>query len=733
MDIWVVDDCVQGQNHAVCEDSACARMMHGDADEVVLFAVADGHGSPACVRSAKGSELAVKAALNWLERLAQNTADETDGWGRQLIDDVRERMATPLDAHFSDAAGTHASSVSYPVGAGHSACDSFAKSLVKDWRDAVTADANPELNPLTDAEIAAIHGAGYTWEKDHFFRLYGTTLVAGALLPDALLLLQQGDGCCCVMYEDGGAENPIAEDERCVGNVTSSMCDDDAAAHMRFAIVDRRESNPISCFVATDGVEKSVAMNGGVEDFFHGVVIDALEMPDDVAGKAQLHATLASLSEQGAHDDTSVAGFVELGRANAVAQILAKRRQRYRAELELRMLEQRQGSLMRGVERYRAAEAERERFRPWMEEYQRNERRIEELKTLSMEREVDDSPDEGDVIPAAENAQPVSHQTSPELVTPEVVAPEVTAPQQVCPEAQASGAEIFGAPAPQAWHEHDRPLERQFEPAQASVRRVPVFLLLGVLLLVVGGVGVALLVAKPWAQATEKVEVTPVPSATAEDTASAEAGMQSMVETDAESEVRGTLISVLEELVNSGDAPLLTSLGVEPGDVQTLASAGLAEQAGELARGCLGVLRTELEQDDGWEIEVAEDGRSASVTLPFSGALFSLSGQSWSEEQLLHIAQQALNRAQLAEGSGSLSRTISVSLALGNDGWVLEEGQLASIGEQTGLTQVCDRVVALLSGEDETSESSSQYGSGVSDEYDGQSEYGWTSTENNNH
>lgn len=200
--IQIVCDCVKGKSHSTCEDFAHAQTLEvGEESGIVLFAVADGHGSPACVRSARGSELAVRVAIRWLERLANSFGADQDQWGRRLLEDVQERMATPRSANGPNNARGLSGAPAHSVGTSASPCDTFAKSLVTDWRRAVIEDADPQTNPLTEAELQAVHDSGYRWEEGHLFRLYGTTLVAGALLPDAVFLLQQGDGCCGVLYE----------------------------------------------------------------------------------------------------------------------------------------------------------------------------------------------------------------------------------------------------------------------------------------------------------------------------------------------------------------------------------------------------------------------------------------------------------------------------------------------------------------------------------------------------
>jgi hypothetical protein len=131
--------------------------------------------------------------------------------------------------------------------------------------------------------------------------LYGTTLVAGVLLPQAVVLLQQGDGCCVVADEGGRFYAPIPEDERCVGNMTSSLCDEDAAARMRRGVYSRKRMVPLACFVGTDGVDKSLFGEEALFDFCAELMLlscDGMAPEEEVSNRVRHH--LEKLAEDGA-------------------------------------------------------------------------------------------------------------------------------------------------------------------------------------------------------------------------------------------------------------------------------------------------------------------------------------------------------------------------------------------------------------------------------------------------
>ena len=64
-----------------------------------------------------------------------------------------------------------------------------------------------------------------------------------------LILIQQGDGRCDVFYKDGSVDQPIPWDERCKGSTTTSMCDTDAFASIRSAVIDTEERGVVACYI----------------------------------------------------------------------------------------------------------------------------------------------------------------------------------------------------------------------------------------------------------------------------------------------------------------------------------------------------------------------------------------------------------------------------------------------------------------------------------------------------
>ena len=269
-----------GVLHEVCEDAS--GLLEGLPGTSFAAAVADGHGDPTCTRSGRGAQLAVKVALAGLSRLAT------------FVEQHRETSRKDVE------------SVILPK---------LKQLIATTWLDAVEADL--AKTPVTEDEAAGLVTKSLDCSAIH---LYGTTLVAGLFFPDLCILIQQGDGCCVLVDEHGVCHRPMPDDPRCVGNLTSSLTDPDAGLRMRHAIVDLGQ--PLTgCFLASDGVDKSLSDGDGATAFFTWLVLCGQEATRD-AYETWLADALAHLTAQGSGDDVSLAGFVVQGLSPECRSIL---------------------------------------------------------------------------------------------------------------------------------------------------------------------------------------------------------------------------------------------------------------------------------------------------------------------------------------------------------------------------------------------------------------------------
>jgi len=171
-------------------------------DAPIVISVSDGHGAKAHFRSQRGAELAVRAA------------------------------AAALQAQMDDADGAE-----------------LASATLQRWRADVQADI--AAAPYNDAErkllAAPVLGP------------YGATLIAAGVNGGVLALLQIGDGDLILGYPDGRLARPMRPGPALQGELTFSLCQEDALSCFHSAVLWRNAEHPWPDFVfmATDGVSKS--------------------------------------------------------------------------------------------------------------------------------------------------------------------------------------------------------------------------------------------------------------------------------------------------------------------------------------------------------------------------------------------------------------------------------------------------------------------------------------------
>lgn len=224
----------------------------------------------------------------------------------------------------------------------------LANAICRRWLEAV--HTHFKENPITESELAKAGAYGWECALHSPQKLYGTTLVAGIMLPEVCLLLQQGDGSSTVLLGDGTCVHPIPEDDRCVGNVTTSISDEDAVEGFRFAVLDPRKESVVGCLVTTDGVDNSFPLsNEGTADLLRGI---ALKITEDATCDykdflSELGNTLIQMSESGSGDDASVAGFVDVNAGSSIVRALEVEREHYGHMIELMVLRERLASMER--------------------------------------------------------------------------------------------------------------------------------------------------------------------------------------------------------------------------------------------------------------------------------------------------------------------------------------------------------------------------------------------------
>lgn len=308
---------VRGSSHirkgTPCEDFGVKL----DGGEYKIFAVADGHGDPNCLRSSIGSKYICQIASKELEDFALSIKEQN--WEEKLFD---KHEAVIL-------------------------VEQLILSIFGKWITAVTEEL--EQNPLTEEEIKTAS----SYAKDYIAgvrteRMYGTTLIAGLQTEQYLLLLQQGDGRCDVFDCNGDVSQPIPWDDRCVGTATTSLCDNDAAQSCRYHIINLVENPVIACIAGTDGVEDSFPTSmEKTHAYYRELLYYACE--NSVSALEEfLSEELNQLSKNGSADDITVSGIIDVERIKPFLDAFKEKNQLVDLEDEVSILEAKVRSIEEG-------------------------------------------------------------------------------------------------------------------------------------------------------------------------------------------------------------------------------------------------------------------------------------------------------------------------------------------------------------------------------------------------
>lgn len=279
-----------------------------------LFALSDGHGNPNFFRSDVGARLVCEIAVEILGDFADDIYSE----------------------------GLSGEFLTNP----HKFFDRIAVGIIGKWLCAVEKDVAEK--EFSEEELAGAdkYGDCFRQGKNPEYA-YGCTLIAGVMTEDFLLLVQQGDGKCILFDEKGRATEPVPADERCVGNITTSCCDEDAYSSCRFAVINLKEQNVAACIAATDGFDNSFPHTDSVYSYMGLCLTDICKTGIAVSEK-KMKKKLSDLSATGSKDDITVCGILDTESVSAFTDKFAKLNEASKLEAELRLTEDKIHSIKNG-------------------------------------------------------------------------------------------------------------------------------------------------------------------------------------------------------------------------------------------------------------------------------------------------------------------------------------------------------------------------------------------------
>ena len=377
--IFTFHKTVRGYSH-VTRDIPCEDSSLSYADENGDFQIAvvcDGHGDPACLRSAYGSKALSEIATDCLKEYALGVLSDEEYKKSNREELLLEKSQNILVRRLTDI-------------------------IISKWYDRIFADLKE--HPLTEEDIASSGRYQPYYEKgERLEHVYGTTLIAALHMDDLLLLLQQGDGRCDVFFEDGTVEQPIPWDDRCFENVTTSMCDEDVTSSIRHQVLDLKKRPVIACYMGSDGVEDSYIDMEGTHSFYRALSVKiAREGTEGL--EEYLEGYLPEFSQRGSGDDVSVAGIVSITSLAAYADHMEKQNLIYNVESsykiyssKLMSMEQKHQFLKKKMEDLgKKTENARARYRELEEKRADTQKRLDEIQNNidKEEQELNGAPNE---------------------------------------------------------------------------------------------------------------------------------------------------------------------------------------------------------------------------------------------------------------------------------------------------------------------------------------------------
>lgn len=252
---------VRGASHeedgSCCQDSA----RYYIAEDFAVAAVADGHGSEKHFRSAAGSEMATRVAIRSLCDFY-----ERNGGFKEMFRRGERNAARRIAAN-----------------------------MICGWNSEIA--AHIRLLPLNARELEINEKYGGIANEV----MYGATLIVACMFEGGCFGLQIGDGDFCAEL-CGEMVSPMPEDAKLVGNLTTSLCDNDAIDNFRYFCTEEPFSGVM---LSSDGLINSF-VNVGDYLKFGRRVLSAVET--DTTKPLEEH--LKTRSRCGSHDDISIAALI---------------------------------------------------------------------------------------------------------------------------------------------------------------------------------------------------------------------------------------------------------------------------------------------------------------------------------------------------------------------------------------------------------------------------------------
>lgn len=311
---------IKAEPSKVCEDASDFY----DDGKMHICVVADGHGSDNYPRTDRGSQYAVDAAIEQIKAFVQKIYNPDPENPEKSEKESNELIEKLLYTKFDE---THL--LRY-----------LSRNILMKWREFV--EKNVEENPFQEAEMTNVsdkYKKKYMPEdvsERRVEKAYGCTLIAYVVTEKFSFGIQIGDGKCVVIDKNGTFLEPIPWDENCQMNVTTSICDSDAADEFRFFVT---EEKPSAVFCGSDGIDDSYANVEEMNALYRSIIKIFVEYGRDV-GKAEIREYLPVLTKRGSGDDVSIALIMDIQRVTELTPVFNAQTELFNFESQLKEKQQ---------------------------------------------------------------------------------------------------------------------------------------------------------------------------------------------------------------------------------------------------------------------------------------------------------------------------------------------------------------------------------------------------------
>lgn len=241
-------------NKKPCQDFSCS---YHDEEKTIITSC-DGHGGTLYIRSDKGSKFASRAIMEAFLNVNSKQLKLSD---EDLLKHIKLNALT-------------------------------------EWNKLVEQDLS--RNPIKKKEVLHLNSNDLFRLQSNQNKAYGTTMIGAMIYKNKLIVIQLGDGGAFI-YSKGNITPAIDDDDELAGNITYSMCSDNAFNHMHGAIYDFKKVDGI--LICSDGVLNPYQNYTNFYNFMKNIIINVNDNNFD-----EIKNYVVDLGEKsGIGDDVSLA------------------------------------------------------------------------------------------------------------------------------------------------------------------------------------------------------------------------------------------------------------------------------------------------------------------------------------------------------------------------------------------------------------------------------------------